>query len=151
MEALKAKLKARSTRSESGCLEWQGHRNKGGYGMMRYGGKLDRTHRWAFRAFKGEIPEGLLVLHSCDNPCCCDPEHLTAGTIQENNQQRCDRNRSSGGRLLGEANKAVKHSDKIKQEVIDFEGTHVAASKKFGISYITAYQWRKGIRRKTHV
>lgn len=69
------------------CLEWQGWRDKGGYGLMSKGrrgeGKVG-THRVAWEEAYGPIPEGLFVLHTCDNPPCCEPTHLFLGTQADN-------------------------------------------------------------------
>jgi hypothetical protein len=65
---------------ESGCQEWQGQRNPDGYGWF----KERQTHRLAFERANGPIPPGLLVCHSCDNPPCCNPDHLWLGTVADN-------------------------------------------------------------------
>lgn len=74
-----AKLKARSLVTEAGCWEWQGFRHLKGYGAMCYRGRNQRTHRIAYVCAKGPIPPGMMVLHKCDNPPCCNPDHLYVG------------------------------------------------------------------------
>lgn len=66
-------------RTANGCFEWQGYRNAGGYG--RYSQKL--AHRLAYSFAKGD-PGNLTVCHTCDNPPCCNPDHLWLGTQQDN-------------------------------------------------------------------
>lgn len=73
------------------CWEWKGARNKDGYGLLYIGGKhsavrgrLVLTHRLSYSIFKGGIPEGLCVLHDCDNPPCCNPNHLYVGDNCDN-------------------------------------------------------------------
>lgn len=72
------------------CWEWQyskrgsGDRVGGGYGYFTLRGTKYSTHRFAYELTKGEIPEGLKILHSCDNPPCCNPQHLSLGTDQDN-------------------------------------------------------------------
>ncbi len=70
---------------EIGCWEWQ-RGTRGGYGRVRYRGKQLRTHRLAWYLAVGEIPAGFLVLHTCDNPLCCNPVHLWLGTNRDNLQ-----------------------------------------------------------------
>ena len=66
------------------CIEWQAYRQKGGYGVQRFKGKTMLAHRVAWIKANGEIPEGLCVLHRCDNPPCCNPAHLFLGTLTDN-------------------------------------------------------------------
>ncbi|WP_370561079.1 HNH endonuclease signature motif containing protein [Edwardsiella tarda] len=51
------------------------------------------VHRLAYTIHKGPIPDGLSVLHSCDNPCCCNPLHLTVGDLKQNMRERKERGR----------------------------------------------------------
>ncbi len=66
------------------CWEWQRFRNPLGYGRFRFEGKTELAHRIAWELTHGEIPVGMFVCHSCDNPPCCNPAHLWLGTNAEN-------------------------------------------------------------------
>lgn len=70
------------------CWEWQGTRLPSGYGRIGIAGKgqgvTDLTHRVAYRIANGEIPPGMEVCHTCDNPPCCNPDHLFLGTHADN-------------------------------------------------------------------
>jgi hypothetical protein len=85
--------------AKNGCWIWTGHKIKGGYGQIGYGGEL--VHRFSYTRFKGKIPEGMCVCHSCDNPACVNPEHLWLGTTQENNQDKIDKGRQIRGEKIG--------------------------------------------------
>lgn len=71
-----------------------------GYGRLSAGGRGGRqygAHRYAFRAVGLRIPARHSVLHSCDNPPCCNPGHLRAGTPAENSADMVSRGRQAKG------------------------------------------------------
>lgn len=75
--------------SPAGCWEWAGVRSDRGYGKLGSpGGKQIRAHRWVWELLFGPIPDGMNVLHRCDNPPCCRPDHLFLGSHLDNAQDR---------------------------------------------------------------
>ena len=68
----------------NGCWEWLGYRNKCGYGRLTFRGKKTLAPRMAWMVFVAEIPDGMKVLHRCDNPPCINPEHLFLGSDRDN-------------------------------------------------------------------
>lgn len=73
-----------SLRQEGGCKVWVGGRNHRGYGFTSLDGIDMSTHRKAWILTYGPIPDGMSVLHHCDNPPCCEPTHLFLGTQSDN-------------------------------------------------------------------
>lgn len=79
----------RCVATDSGCWEWQGATTKKGYGRVKVDRKLYSPHRvvaWAMgiAPAMGDPSRETVVMHSCDNPKCCNPEHLSLGTHSEN-------------------------------------------------------------------
>ena len=68
------------------CWIWQAALNPHGYGFFGYNGRQTLVHRVSYMFHKGEIPYGLVIMHTCDTPSCVNPAHLIAGTQKENIQ-----------------------------------------------------------------
>ena len=80
----------------TGCWEFQGCRNTQGYGQVAFLGGMRQAHRVSYTLAIGAIPEGLHVLHHCDNPCCCNPDHLWLGTDKGNSDDKIRKGRYRG-------------------------------------------------------
>jgi len=83
--------------TETDCWFWKGEITNMGYGRIRVKGKNIGAHRLAFELAKGKIPEGMLVLHSCDVRSCVNPDHLRVGTQKQNQEDARLRNRTCFG------------------------------------------------------
>lgn len=82
----------------AGCWIWLGSCGGHGYGDVRRGGRNHTVHRIAHTLYKGEIPPGMHVLHSCDVRSCANPDHLFLGSNLDNIRDRMAKGRSKGGR-----------------------------------------------------
>lgn len=98
--SVEERLEAGLVRQSNGCLEWTGGRGPRGYGKIMVAGEHLRTHRVAWELANGPIPDGLWVLHRCDNPPCCDVGHLWLGTHVDNQADKAAKGRSSNGRAI---------------------------------------------------
>lgn len=80
------------------CWEWKASRNFKGYGQFSIKSKMYSAHRVSFYIEHGFLDE--VIMHICDNPSCVRPDHLVAGTIQENNLDRDKKGRQVSGNAL---------------------------------------------------
>jgi hypothetical protein len=79
---------------ESACWPWNGTRNLAGYGRFWLDGSRHGAHRISVLIATRKWAGGLFVLHSCDNPPCCNPAHLRIGTAADNAQDASSRGRT---------------------------------------------------------
>jgi hypothetical protein len=119
------------------CWPWRGGTGDAGHGFFSLGGKLVIASRIAYQLTFGEIPDGLLVRHKCDNPPCCNGRHLLTGTTQDNTMDRGVRGRTNRGT-------GVWHKVRLSEEdVLRIRATPQPAwtrlAKELGVSRNTVF------------
>lgn len=98
MNITEALMRFVSPEPNTGCWLWTGALARANYGacnLRKYGEQY--AHRAVWRATHGPVPDGLCVLHRCDNTLCCNPEHMLLGTQLENIADRQKKNRQAKG------------------------------------------------------
>ncbi len=111
---------------ESKCWPFMGARvPAGGYGRALLNGKLVAAHRIAYILAYGNIPEGLDVMHLCDNPPCCNPKHLRAATTAENMADMRRKGRGTGTLTAEQVREIRAQLGKVRQSVL---------AAKYGVS-----------------
>lgn len=120
------------------CLIYMGGKNPKGYGQFSNPWTIS-AHRFSWIAEKCPIPKGLMVLHNCDMPSCCEITHLRLGTAKENTADMISRGRAKGAKnpLKGENNPVSKITDQQAIEIAQLisQGlTGIQISKKLNIS-----------------
>jgi hypothetical protein len=131
------------------CWNWTGTLNRrGGYGQCNFlrDGKRLLAHRWSWLLARGPIPDGLHVLHRCDNPRCVNPEHLFLGTHQDNMRDailKGRRKHPSPPRVRGEKHGRAKlNAEQVKAIRLD-DRTSGAVAKDYGMSPSTIHEIRE--------
>ena len=123
------------------CIEFKGYKNKGGYGRKGVGSKTFLAHRLAYCESKNidiKDIDGLVVMHTCDNPPCINPVHLVLGTQKENiyDMMKKGRNGFRPNPKMGEENgfAKLKSDDVLRiREMVKFKSQR-EVGKIFGVS-----------------
>lgn len=76
------------------CWNWTKSVDSSGYGQVKHLGKILKAHRISYEVHVGKIPDGLCVLHKCDNPSCVNPNHLRVGTKLDNTRDMISKGRA---------------------------------------------------------
>ena len=115
---LALQLKQRSVETEDGCWEWQGSLFSIGYASVpkKFGGG-GYGHRAMYGLVVAPIPNGMYVLHSCDNRKCINPAHLSLGTHLDNIKDMHSKNRQRGGSMPNEKNPYCHFSNEVINQI----------------------------------
>ncbi len=115
------------------CWEWTGGFHSNGYGAVTFDYRQYLTHRVAYRLVHGDIAEGLYVCHRCNNPRCCNPHHLYAGTAAENSRQMVE----DGRAYRGEHQWAAKLTADDVRAIRASSERHRVLAKRYGVAHTT--------------
>jgi len=128
-----------------GCWLWTGTKNGYGYGIFLLPGEVPvRAHRYSYEFFVGPIPEGKIIMHTCDNPPCVNPAHLRVGTKAENNKDTAQKRRHNYG--LEHWNGRL--SDVDVAFIRSSNSRNVDLAKQFGVDQSHISKIRSGKHRK---
>jgi len=121
-----------------GCWVWLGSKRPNGYGTIQKGGKGSATlsaHRLSYEMHKGPIPDGLVVMHSCDNPSCVNPDHLSIGTYKENTADMIAKGRKRTVSALGTSNGKAKLNDELVKYIRqNLHKSHASLARELNLS-----------------
>lgn len=126
----------RHVQKGNGCWLWTASKMNSGYGQFGMNGTMRQAHRVSYELHHGQVPKGMLVLHSCDNKQCVNPSHLRAGTKSENLKEAYERNRRARPNFSGENNPraSITVADALHMRQLRLDGMSVTAiAKQFGV------------------
>lgn len=149
---LEHRLWSRVTKTDE-CWTWTGSQRGKGYGQIKLAGRKSTTaHRASWLVHHGNIPDGMCVLHKCDNRLCVRPDHLFLGTKADNNADMVRKGRNSYG-VLARYGEAVPNSKLTIGDIPQIRALHKRGfsypniAKRFGVgattirSVITGNTW----------
>jgi len=128
------------------CWLWTKSVSRDGYGQIRVGLNVMRTNRIAFYIAYGVDPGDLDVLHKCDNPRCCRPDHLFLGTASDNLKDAIQKGRLNMRlpKNNGARNGRAKLTDQLAWEIRCSVGPAKDVAKQYGVSLPHVYGIRSG-------
>ena len=135
---------------ETGCHIWTGTRQRPnqGYGLLAISGGRKYVHRLAWEMRYGPIEDGLFVLHKCDNPPCCNPDHLFLGTCADNVHDMLAKKRGRGGPKIaahGEAHYMSKLTDDQARSILNDDRKSSVIASEHGITRCTVREIKRRV------
>jgi hypothetical protein len=124
------------------CWHWKGVKSPKGYGHLVVGGSKTMAHRVAYMLVNGEIPDGDIIRHTCDNPSCCNPKHLLTGSNADNMRDMVVRGRSASG--TKNAQTKINEADALYIKTNPENLSGKALAEKFGLASSTISYIRNG-------
>jgi len=137
---------------EGGCWEWTGAIDTRGYGNLRVDGKTARAHRVAYSLVHGEIPSGeghhgTVIMHTCDNRLCCNPDHLKATDQSGNMADMAMKGRRKGFGAGSSNGRAKLTPEQVQAIRADNRGKRTIAPE-YGVSPAQVQRVRLGLQWK---
>lgn len=131
--SLQDRFFSRFIKLDNGCWQWVAHADKDGYGVLPSNKKNIRAHRFSYELHIGQIPNGLVICHRCDNPGCVNPNHLFSGTAKDNAQDSLQK----GRHYVGEKNGRSKLTQENVKEILNSSLNGQQLANKFSVTRAT--------------
>lgn len=120
------------------CWLWKAAKTNKGYGNFWNGQRLIMAHRFSYILHKGEIPDGMFVMHTCDNPPCVNPDHLVTGTPRENTLDMFKKGRNVS-RYTYKQSRVADMVPAIRKRYSENECSYREICEEFGLSIRTVW------------
>jgi len=123
-------------RIDGACWKWHGATTGFGYGEFKSHQKRYSAHRFSYELHRGQIPHGMFVCHSCDNPACSNPDHLFLGTATDNAQDMVAKGRHAPPKLKGSDNGNAKLTESDIVAIRNDTRSQPSIAKDYGVSHV---------------
>jgi len=131
--------------SKDKCWPWLRPLNKWGYGRYRVGNFQAMAHRVAYQLKTGQNIDGFVAMHVCDNPSCCNPNHLVIGAHADNQADKYKKNRQAKGEKNGQSllsdSQVLEARQKYKPRLV----TYKMLAEEYGVCRDTMQKAIRGI------
>ena len=131
------------------CWQWIGAKNKAGYGHLSAGVRDEghvQAHRAAWQMANGQpIPDGMLVMHICDNPACVNPAHLSLGTFADNTADMDGKGRRVRLAPFGEGHRDAVLTVELVRYIRASSKNNQELANEIGVTRATVRKARLGI------
>lgn len=123
------------------CIHWKYSKDSSGYGLFKMNNKLYKTHRLSYQlsCAAADITQSM-VMHSCDNPSCINPKHLSAGTNADNMRDMYSKGRGNSIETI-----AKKLTWEKAREIRAANGTHQEIANKYKIDRTMVGKIKSGV------
>ncbi len=133
-------------KSNDKCWPWKGCINRWGYGRYRFNGSLHMAHRLALKFLRPDLElKNKVVMHVCDNPSCCNPNHLLLGTHADNQSDKYKKNRQAKGEKNGQSFLTEQQVIEMRKKYIPRKMTYEMLAKEYKVCKDTVQKAVRGI------
>jgi len=139
-EYLKKEVLKKVIFEENGCWNWRNCNGIRKRATWVYKRKHHLATRIVYTIYKGEIQNGMHVLHTCDNPRCVNPDHLFLGTHRDNMQDKVNKNRAGKGRKLQYPNSIKRGEESLKSKITNSTVHTIRSMAKQGMNNVEIAQ-----------
>lgn len=133
------------TGNSNECWPWLGKLNSWGYGRIRHGGIQAMAHRVAYQLQTGKNIDGLIAMHICDNPICCNPNHIALGTHADNQKDKFNKDRQAKGETNGQSILNEEQVIEARKLYVETKTTYKKLAEKYGVCKDTMQKAIRGI------